>query len=262
MNGNKKLWIIISVVAIALMYVILQDKFLILSAILPIVLFMYFIYKEDTVKEPWQLLAKYFILGMIAVIPVFYIELLFTALFEHYNHPFFEAYVVAALTEESVKFLVLFLLSKRKDIDEYYDGIVFAVYVSLGFALVENCMYVLNGGHRVAIVRFIFSVPGHGLWGVIMGYFFALATFSKSNSIKYYWLSLLVPIILHGSFDFFLMYISYNPKVLPTFICLLSFLVLMFVSWKAAIRRIQIMKDADNVIKQFTEQKYNDNTAE
>ncbi len=100
----------------------------------------------------------------------------------HLSHPFaksfFDSFFLAAIPEEISKWLVLYwIVWKSREFDEHYDGIIYAVFVSLGFALVENIMYVVNRGMGVALIRAVLSVPGHGSFGVLMGYYFSLAKF-------------------------------------------------------------------------------------
>ena len=209
---------------------------LILSAIFPVAVFLFIVYKADTVKEPPKLLAKCFFFGCLATIPILIIELglgLLNVFDSHFLTSFYEAFIVASLTEEGVKFLVLYwIVWKRKEFDQYYDGIVYAVFVSLGFALVENILYVIQSGFGVAVARALLSVPGHGLFGVMMGYFFARARFSPENKRKFLWLSLLIPILFHGLYDFILFYLPAieDPIVMLLFgLCFVALIVLLWV---------------------------------
>jgi RsiW-degrading membrane proteinase PrsW (M82 family) len=215
---------------------------LLLSAILPVAIFLYFIYRKDTSKEPWQLLLKCLGFGMLGSIPAIIIELILgvgNIFSSAFLSSFYEAFIEAALTEETIKFLILYwLIRKNKNFDQHYDGIVYAVFVSLGFALVENIMYVLQDGYATAITRAVLSVPGHGLFGVIMGYFFALAKFSDTEKRKKYMcLSLLIPIILHGIYDFFLMYTTENSAI--SLFLVVALIALMIFVWIYAIKNLK-----------------------
>jgi RsiW-degrading membrane proteinase PrsW (M82 family) len=101
-----------------------------------------------------------------------------------------------------------------KNFDEYFDGIVYASFISLGFATVENIMYVLPGGLSVGIMRALLSVPGHFFFGIIMGYFLSLAKFNKSKRGRYIFLGLLFAILGHGMFDWLLMFSERAGEVL------------------------------------------------
>jgi len=222
---------------------------LVLSAALPVFVFMFLVYRKDTEKEPPKLLILCFVFGCISVLPILVVEM-FLSDIASFNDPalgaFYHAFVVAAFTEEVFKFLVLYLIIwKRKEFDQYYDGIVYAVFVSLGFAFVENILYVVQSGFTVALMRAVLSIPGHGFFGVAMGYFFALARFTPQKRTKLLWMSLLVPILLHGLYDFFLFFVEgiTNPVIIVVIlVCFVVFIVLMWVFGIKRIRR-QYKKD-------------------
>jgi RsiW-degrading membrane proteinase PrsW (M82 family) len=118
----------------------------------------------------------------------------------------YQAFIVAGFTEELFKFLALYLLVWRSpSFNEKFDGIVYAVFVSLGFAAVENVMYVMDGGYQTAIVRAITAVPAHALFGITMGYYFGIAHMYSELRSSYLIKALLMPILLHGIYDFILM---------------------------------------------------------
>lgn len=183
-------------------------------AVLPVVVFFSFIYIKDLRKEPTSILIKLGFLGCFSA----FISLLFSVpmsgLKEFFDgpifHSFYMSFLQAALPEELAKFIVLYMFVwKHRDFDDHFDGIVYSVCVSLGFALVENILYVREGGIQVAITRAIFSVPGHGFFGIIMGYYLALARFSTNYLRKEYLFKAICGAVLaHGLFDFFLFYIS------------------------------------------------------
>ena len=119
------------------------------------------------------------------------------------------SFIGVALIEEFCKFIMAFAGSYfNKAYDEVYDGIVYAVYVSLGFACFENILYVFaNQSIAVGISRGILSVPGHACDAVFMGYYLSLAKVYASQGRKdlekrNIVLSVVVPTILHGIYDF------------------------------------------------------------
>ena len=118
----------------------------------------------------------------------------------------FKAFIIAALTEESFKYLAFYLfIWKSKDFNEKFDGIVYAVFISLGFAAVENIMYVSEGGYQVGMLRAFTAVPAHALFGVSMGYHFGLAKFYPESRQRELAFAFLFPFIWHGFYNFFLM---------------------------------------------------------
>lgn len=172
---------------------------------------VYFTDRYD--KEPLSLLIKVFVLGAFSVIPVAIVESFLVSLdiFTGYLSAAYTAFVVAGLTEEFFKRVVVMKVAfKHKAFDEKLDGIVYAIFSALGFATVENIMYVVfrfATNPHIGLYRGIFSVPAHMLFAVTMGYYLSLAKFATEEDDKNRYLkkSLFIPAILHGVFNFILM---------------------------------------------------------
>lgn len=170
-------------------------------------------YTDRFDKEPLRLLLKVFVWGSLSVIPTIVVEraLMSFNLFTGILASAFMAFIVAGLTEEFFKReVVLRAVYKDRAFNEKLDGIIYAVFAALGFATVENIMYVLvsfSANPYVGISRGIFSVPTHVLLGITMGYYLSLAKFSYNKNIERMYLrkALTVPALLHGFFDFLLM---------------------------------------------------------
>ncbi len=209
-------------------------------AVLPVIFLMIYIYRQDKYeKEPLGLLILSFVGGMLSIPMVLYGAIPLVESFFYSESVFYSAFVEAAFVEELCKFIVLFLLIWwNKNFNEYMDGIVYAVFVGLGFACIENILYVFGGGIGTGIVRALLSVPGHFLFAVAMGYFFALAKFEKKGRGWYLLLSLLVPVLFHGLFDYLLMINDYIPPFLSTIILIL-FIVGDIYLWKIGIKYIR-----------------------
>jgi RsiW-degrading membrane proteinase PrsW (M82 family) len=119
---------------------------------------------------------------------------------------FYTAFVVAGFSEELFKYLALYLVIWRsKAFNEQFDGIVYAVFVSLGFAAVENAMYVTSHGYPTALIRAFTAVPAHAIFGITMGYYFGIARRYEELRKPYLRRAFWVPILLHGLYDFILM---------------------------------------------------------
>ena len=187
-------------------------------AILPVIILMIFIYRQDKYqKEPIKSLAKAFIGGMLAIpldiIIVTGIQQLAgeSALTQTV---FFSAFLEAGIPEELSKFLIFMIFIWRdKNFDEYFDGIIYATFIGLGFACVENIEYVFSYGFQTGVVRALLSVPGHFLFGVVMGYFLSMAKFHPEKRSTYLWSGLLLAMLAHGLFDWLLMVASVLPIV-------------------------------------------------
>lgn len=230
---------------------------LLIASATPVIIFLYLLTQRDKRPEPLSLLAKCFLGGFLVAIVAIIIELFLGAFSDSFKGPLsnsiYSAFVIAAGTEEFVKWFVLRkIVWKNKEFDQYYDGIIYAVFVSLGFAFIENLMYVNSGGLHVAFVRAILSVPGHGFFAVIMGFYLSLAKFGEpAKREKYLQRSLWVPILFHGLFDFCLMYmekltkIDEYPLLVLALVILFTFTVIRI--WVVGIRYIKLHLKTDGM---------------
>ena len=176
---------------------------LITSAIIPPLLIAFFIYRNDLYEvEPHRLLIKTFFLGFLITVPMILIELLTGEIFENI---LLYSLLGVALVEEGIKYLTLLLYNyKKDDFNEPYDGIIYSVMLTMGFALVENVMYVIQGGGEVAILRMFSAIPLHATCGIIMGYFLGKAKMEHENTEKNKILALVIPTIIHGLYNYFI----------------------------------------------------------
>ena len=173
-----------------------------------ICLFIYF--KDKYNREPLGLLILSFFMGILSIIPAIIIQLALTKPVEHiigggilYTAIF--SYLIVALSEEGSKYLALrFVPYRRKAFDDPFDGIVYAVVVSMGFATLENILYVMDHGFATGVLRMFLSVPAHATFGVLMGYHIGLAKFDPANKRRHIALAIFWPVLFHGTFDFFL----------------------------------------------------------
>lgn len=187
---------------------------LFLLALAPILICCFYVFIRDKYeKEPISQLLKGVICGAIIALPILYVE---TYLFkysplesEKYLYSLYNSFIVASLTEELFKFIaVVILFYRNRNYNERFDGIVYAVFVSLGFAMAENFAYVFNpdiGGVQTAVLRMIFAVPMHGFFGITMGYYLSLYKFEKYTHKKFLIYAFLMPFLIHGLYDFILM---------------------------------------------------------
>lgn len=239
--------------------------YLILASVAPVIIFLYFVYRNDTHKEPFQILLKCLGGGVVAVILTLLFNIPLNLLKPFFAFPlgyeFFTAFFSASLAEELSKYLVLYyIVWKLKDFDQHYDGIVYAVFVSLGFALIENVLYVLEGGIGVAGVRAVLAVPGHGFFGVIMGYYLSMARFSFGASRKIYLRkALLYPVLFHGFYDFILFVSGYAvdyPLVILILVVAFGYLIIRL--WKLGFEKIKSHTKTDKDNDSFTFKNWNE----
>ncbi len=190
-------------------------------AIAPVFLIILYIYYKDKYdKEPKRLLLFSFLLG--AIISVIVTTILY--IITDYTFPipiagntsvlqiFIKAFLIVGFIEEFSKYIIVrYYAQTKKEFNERFDGIVYAVMVSMGFAATENIMYVLEGGYEVALLRAFTAIPAHASFGVIMGYFMGKAKFSN-NRVALNLLGLFLAIVFHGAYDFFL-FLEFIPGI-------------------------------------------------
>lgn len=185
----------------------------------PLALAFYVFVRDKHEREPFRLLFVSFLLGIFSAVPVLATNYVLggfesTELADQGDKQaiFMNAFIYAGLIEEFWKFAILMLYAyPKKEFDEPYDGIVYAVMVSMGFATLENVLYVAQGGENLAYLRAFTAIPGHGAFAVLMGYFVGLAKF-RNNSLVLKLVGLGSAVLLHGFYDWFLM-AQYMPGI-------------------------------------------------
>jgi RsiW-degrading membrane proteinase PrsW (M82 family) len=191
---------------------------LIVSAVLPSLLLVWFFHARDTFPEPPRVLWATFGLGIVSVVPAVALGLAIEPAFVGQgvlSAAAFDAFVIAALCEEGAKLAVLLFYSFRHSaFDEPMDGIVYGATAALGFAALENVMYVADGGVGVAVARAFLSVPGHATYGAVMGYYVGRARFDAERRWRLVGTGLFSAVLLHGFYDFPLM--ALKPDVAAT----------------------------------------------
>lgn len=176
---------------------------LIIASIAPtLALLIYFYLKDQYNPEPISMILKSFFLGMICVIPISFFQ--FVIKLELMPVSFLnQTLFFTSIPEETLKWLLFYvLIYSNKEFDEPIDGIVYAVTISLGFATIENILYLFTYGVKFAFMRALFPVSSHCIFGIIMGYFYGKAKFTTKFKKHFLLLSLLIPIFLHTNFDF------------------------------------------------------------
>ena len=174
---------------------------------------VFIFYKDIYNKEPKFNLIVSFVLGCVAILPAILFEKSFNSTLDGtVTGVAVFSYAVVAFSEEFSKFLGLRLYSyNKKSFDEPLDGIVYAVMVSMGFATVENLMYVVNSQDmKIAFMRMFLSVPAHATFAVVMGYYVGKAKFNSKNSFILMLTGILGAIFFHGTYDFFLFVNEYS----------------------------------------------------
>ena len=228
-----------------------------LMALLPVAILLIYIYHVDRKSpEPASQLFKAFFYGTLCVpITMFLvIPMEFIGMFSSAPATVYEAITVsfigAAIPEECIKLLMLWLLlRKNRHFDERLDGIVYAASVSLGFAAIENILYLFDNQDSfiaVGITRGILSIPLHFSCGVLMGYFYSLTKFCKKAKATNRLLIFIAPMLVHGIYDSILFSIGIIcedsiPTTLLLFFTLVTFCIATLLVCYRSINRLRQM---------------------
>ena len=191
---------------------------LVLMSILLSIIILRLVYKKDIEKEPLKLLVGMFGLGIISCFVTAFLTGVFQNFFprflsenlESFNYfeLFIFCFIFISTIEEFSKWIFNFnVVWNHQEFNHVYDSIVYSVFFGLGFGTFENVLYVLSEGFGIAILRALLSIPAHAFFAICMGYFIGMAKLAYYNSDrklekKYKVYSLIIPILLHGFYDF------------------------------------------------------------
>lgn len=233
---------------------------LITVALLPIAILLVAICRKDKASpEPAGQLVKAFVFGVISAGLAIVLSTLLEVAglysqWEPYNaNRVRMAFFGAAVPEETAKlFMLWLLLRKNKFFDENMDGIVYAAFVSLGFAAFENVSYLFSNSESflsVGIMRACTAIPGHFCFGILMGYYYSLAAFGNKATLRNKIFVWLVPVMAHGFYDAIL----FITNVPPAISAILSVIFFVFLCWmgKTAKRKVQALLKKDRDINNF-----------
>ena len=229
---------------------------LILAAVIPAVFLMIKVYRSDRLElESHGMLLRLVVGGVLSALIALVSEWVLSGLLQLLvpsTSALFDVllyFVVVAVSEEGAKY---FMLRRRSwsspEFNCQYDGVVYAVFVSLGFALWENISYVMHYGFQTALVRAVTAIPGHACFGVFMGVWYGMAkrregagdaAGSKRMRVR----ALLIPALLHGFYDF----IASRESGAGSLVFIV-FVILMFVT---AYRLVRHVSDNDSYIQSY-----------
>lgn len=216
-------------------------------ALAPGLAIAFFIYSRDKYdREPLRNLVLSFMLGVASTFPAIIVQTslqpVLDANFSPWSITYYVlfAFVLVAFSEEGSKFLMLrFYAYRQPAFNEPFDGIIYSVMVSMGFASFENIWYVLENGFATGILRMFLSVPAHAAFGVLMGFHAGLAKFDHHRPVLRLLTGLLLAVAFHGAFDFFL-FLQKNPNVtkyvstgILAFGAIICYWIAMRLAWRA-----------------------------
>lgn len=192
------------------------------ASVLPPLYLLWKVYQSDKIeKEPPRLLLTIFLFGMLSTLPAGILEtigqVVLVSVFHLnpetgsgggtvFNLVFY--FLVVGGAEELVKFYAMKIPTWRsRDFDYVFDGVVYGVTSALGFATLENILYVMDSGLLTAGVRAWTAIPLHCIAGIFMGHFYGIAKAAdlwndKGVRRKMMRRSILLPLLIHGAYDF------------------------------------------------------------
>ncbi len=210
-------------------------RIIIAVAVIPALALIYFIYSQDKIEqEPFSLLFKLFFFGGLTTISASILEQLGAFVLDQFyvsemTALFIENFLIVAIAEEGGKHFVLRRQTWENPAFDYlYDGVVYATTVSLGFGAFENVLYVMSYGLSIAPLRAFTAIPLHCIVGVYMGHYYGEARReydlgNEARGKQYMFLSMLVPVLIHGFYDFVAsMDNSYSQIIFLIFVILLD----------------------------------------
>lgn len=194
-------------------------------AIAPVITILIYLYIKDKYeKEPKRLALFCFICGALLSFPIAQSEkflMQFAPGNNYVYYAFYVSFIVASFVEETYKYVILYLIIyKNRNFNEPFDGLLYAGFISLGFASIENILYVISpkmGGLETGILRGIFSVPAHTIFAMYMGYYIAIYKFFKyfdKSPKRLIFFSYFLPILIHGVYDVLLFSNMRNIQIL------------------------------------------------
>lgn len=267
-----------------------------LAALIPVVIFCWYIYSKDKQeKEPIGLLVLLFLVGAVAYLPAILVEnsligvidKIFSAGIEYSLTGFktfktqstfvfyglVSAFFAIALTEEIIKCVLLYFIThKNKNFDHLFDGVVYAAFLSLGFAAAENIFYAIRDGWGVFFLRSLTSLTSQMTFGVLMGFFYTMwKTFSIAagkeknlesqgmikikrpfNTKIWIMLCMIVPVVLHGCYVFLSYFTSAVMTIIfYTFVLFLYVICFLGVRWFS-----EIDCEGESVAERMVSKKY------
>ena len=223
-----------------------MNLILFIIAILPIYVIGLYVYNKDDEKEPRKLLTKLFIYGMLSCLPAIFLELSIGYFFgeeEYINlwELFIYTLINIALAEEICKWLVVYIITyNNKEFNHIYDVVVYCIFTALGFAAVENILYVYISGVGVGIFRAFSAIPGHAAYAIIMANYLGKAKIAQINHNKNkevinIILSIIIPTFAHCIYDYLLF--------TDEFILLITYVIFLAIIYRYSYNKIKTLSN-------------------
>ncbi len=194
-------------------------------------LLSYFYLRKHYATNTGILVFRTFLIGILLVFPVMVLQYAFIVE-GYFEEPLSRAFILYAFVEEFFKWFLLYFFAYQQAIfTSRYDGIIFGVSLSLGFASLENVFYLIANGLETAIGRALLPVSSHALFGVLMGYYLGRAKMEPQQKARHLTLSLFFPILLHSVYDLIL--------VVFDMYFLIGMIPFMLLLWWLALKKVK-----------------------
>lgn len=229
-------------------------NYLVWAALLPAVALLVIIYRQDKIeKEPIGLLIRLVFFGALTCISAMIFETVGEYILDFIGvqadtelYYLLDSFLVVAVSEEAGKYFVQKKMTwKHRAFNYRFDAIVYAVCVGLGFAMLENVLYVLEEGFGTAIIRAVTAIPSHAFDAVFMGYYFGEAKLAEAYGMeakrkKYLKAAFIVPVLMHGFYD----YCAFSQMDISNIV----FFVFIIVMYVKAIKRVKKSAKEDRMV--------------
>ncbi|MDP4009206.1 MAG: PrsW family intramembrane metalloprotease [bacterium] len=221
--------------------------------LLPSIIWLSYYLKKDRNPEPKHMIIRVFLLGMIMVVPTYFIEWSFDGIFSSLPvslavSTLLFIFIGIALVEEVIKYLtVVWGALKSQEIDEPVDIMIYMIVAALGFAAAENMKYIFEHlaiGATIpnvlllTMLRFFFSTFLHALLSGMLGYFMVLSFFHQQHKWRFLLMGFTIAIVLHGVFNMYILKVGDISQLLVPLLILIG--LAMSLAW--AFSNVRYMK--------------------
>jgi protease PrsW len=218
----------------------------IIFGILPSLMWLFYYLRKDIHPEPKAMILKIFIWGALITLPVFFIQiglkhLLDMADINSLANNLIYWFLIIAFSEEFFKYLVIRVkVDNSPNLDEPLDIMLYMVIAALGFAAVENVLYLFTPMGQmplnqlvdralfIDIIRFIGSTFLHTLCSAVIGYSLAFSFYEAKRKSIFIIAGIITATVLHGLYDFSIMTLSGYAKFAVPIIIIITLAFLVF----------------------------------
>jgi RsiW-degrading membrane proteinase PrsW (M82 family) len=193
--------------------------------------------------EPKKMIVRIFFWGALITIPVFFVQIGLKNLLDYeklYISPSISSiiywFLIIALSEEFFKYLVIRMkVINSPHLDEPLDIMLYMTVAALGFAAVENVLYLVSAIGQpfdttlaIYLVRFIGAVFLHTLCSAVVGYSLAISFCEIKNKYLFATIGIIAAVVLHGAFDYSMITLSKPANIAVPIVIILVLALLVY----------------------------------